>query len=57
MCIACDNEAVVFVLSSGKTKDLTLAAIACNIQLMLATYNIEIVVKHIPGKSNVVADR
>ena len=54
--IACDNEAVVFVLNSGKTKDFTLAAIARNIQLMLETYNIEIVVKHIPGKDNVVAD-
>ena len=54
--IACDNEAVVCVLNSGKTKDFTLAAIARNIQLMLATYNTEIVVKDIPGKDNVVAD-
>ena len=48
--IVCDNEAVVCVLNSGKAKDLTLAAIARNIQLLLATYNIEIVVRHIPGK-------
>ena len=54
--IACDNEAVVYVLNSGRTKDLTLAAIARNIQLLLATYNIEIVVRHIPGKDNMVAD-
>ena len=54
--IACDNEAVVYVLNSGKTKDLTLAAIARNIQLLLATYNIEIIVRHIPRKNNVVAD-
>ena len=44
------------VLNSGKTRDLTLAAIARNIQLLLATYNIEIVVRHIPGKNNMVAD-
>ena len=29
--IACDNQAVVMVLNSGKTRDLTLAAIARNI--------------------------
>ena len=55
--IACDNEAVVFALNSGKTKDFSLAAIARNIQLMLATYNIEIVVKHIPGKDNDLRSR
>ena len=54
--ISCDNEAVVHVLNSGKTRDLTLAAIARNIQLLLATYNIEITVVHIPGKSNIVTD-
>ena len=26
ICIACDNEAVVHVLNSGRTRDLTLAA-------------------------------
>ena len=54
--IMCDNEAVVYVLNSGQTRDLTLAAIARNIQLLLATYNIEIVVTHIPGKNNIVVD-
>ena len=34
---ACDNEAVVHVLNSGRTRDLTLAAIARNIQLQIAT--------------------
>ena len=54
--IACDNEAVVHVLNSGKTRDLTLAAIAHNIQLLLATHNIDIVVRHILEKVNIVAD-
>ena len=54
--IACDNEAVVHILNSGKTRDFTLAAIAHNIQLKLATYSIEIKVVYISGKSNIVAD-
>ena len=54
--IACDNQAVVHVLNSGKTRDFVLAAIVCNVQLQLATYNIEISVVHISGKINTVAD-
>ena len=54
--IACDNEAVVQVLSSGKTRDLTLAAIARNIQFQVALYDIDLKVRHIPGKANIIAD-
>ena len=54
--IACDNLAVVQVLNSGKTRDLTLAAIARNIQFQVATSNINLKVTHIPGKVNVIAD-
>ena len=54
--IACDNLAVVQVLNSGKTRDLTLAAIARNIQFQVATMNINLKVTHIPGKLNVIAD-
>ena len=54
--IACDNLAVVQVLNSGKTRDLTLAAIARNIQFQIATMNVDLKVTHIPGKVNVVAD-
>ena len=54
--IACDNEAVVHVLGSGCTRDLTLAAIARNIQLQLATWDINLQVIHIPGKENQIAD-
>ena len=54
--IACDNEAVVRVLGSGRTRDLTLAAIARNIQLQLATWDINLQVIHIPGKENQIAD-
>ena len=54
--IACDNEAVVQVLGSGHTRDLTLAAIARNIQLQVATWDINLQVIHIPGKDNQIAD-
>ena len=54
--IACDNEAVVHVLNSGKTRDLTLAAIARNIQLQVATWDINLQVNHIAGKDNHIAD-
>ena len=54
--IACDNEAVVQVLGSGRTRDLTLAAIARNIQLQVATWDINLQVIHIPGKENQIAD-
>ena len=52
--IACDNEAVVHDLNSGRTKDLTPAAIARNIQAAIS--NIDLKGRHIPRKSNVVAD-
>ena len=49
--MACDNQAGVQVLNSGKTRDLTLAAIARNIQFHVATRDIDLRVTHIPGKS------
>ena len=54
--VACDNQAVVQVLNSGKTRDLTLAAIARNIQFQAATRDIDLRVTHIPGKSNIITD-
>ena len=53
--IACDNLVVVQVLTSGKTRDLTLAAIARNIQFQAALMNISLKFTHIPGKNNVLA--
>ena len=54
--IACDNFAVVQILNSGKTRDLTLAAIARNIQFQVAIMNVNLKVSHIPGKVNIIAD-
>ena len=54
--IYCDNQAVVSVLSSGHTRDMTLAAIARNINMITAFKDIELLTVHIEGKLNVVAD-
>ena len=45
--IKCDNQAVVSVLNSGKTQDVTLAAIARNIMMEAAKYDIDLQVIHI----------
>ena len=44
------------VLNTGRTKDPTLAAIARNIQMELASFDVSITVIHVPGKNNEVAD-
>ena len=54
--LKCDNQAVVSVLNSGKTQDLTLGAMARNISMLLAIYDIELQVIHILGADNKVAD-
>ena len=50
--IYCDNLAVVQVLHNGRTKDNILATCARNIWLIMAMYNIHVLVSHIPGKIN-----
>ena len=54
--IHCDNQAVVAIMASSKTRDLTLAAIHRNILMECARFDIELNTVHIAGKSNVVAD-
>ena len=54
--IHCDNEAVVTVLTTGRTKDLTLAVIARNIWLSTAEHDISLKTVHIRGKDNIFAD-
>ena len=54
--IACDNQAVVSVLNSGKSRDLTLAAIARNIFMETAQADIMLKTVHIMGKVNEKAD-
>ena len=54
--IKCDNQAVVSVLNSGKTQDLTLAGIARNIMMEISEQDIDLQVIHILGVENKVAD-
>ena len=54
--IHCDNAAVVSVLTTGKTRETLLAAIARNILMETATYDICLRTVHISGKNNNIAD-
>ena len=54
--VHCDNAAVVSVLTTGVTKDLTPAAKARNITMEVAKLDINLHSVHIAGKINVVAD-
>ena len=54
--IRCDNQAVVTVLRSGKTRDAFLAASARNIWYVTAIHDIEVQYTHISGARNQVAD-
>ena len=54
--IHCDNAAVVSVLTTGKTRDALLAAIARNILLETANYDICLRTVHISGKNNDITD-
>ena len=54
--IYCDNMAVVEVLWAGRARDQILATCARSIWLICAIYNIDLLVAHIPGKENVLAD-
>ena len=54
--ISCDNLAVVEILKSGKTRDHFLATCARNIWLITAMFNIDIILIHVPGVNNQVAD-
>ena len=54
--INCDNYAVVSSLNSGRGRDHVLLAIARNVWLVAAQFDIDLIFTHIPGKLNVVAD-
>ena len=54
--IACDNQAVVSVLNSGRTRVKTLVAMARNIAMVRAKYDIYLNTIHIPAKDNKIAD-
>ena len=54
--VKCDNQDVVSVLNSGRSRDSVMAEYARNIFMWVSTFNIDIKVVHVPGKLNEVAD-
>ena len=54
--IHCDNQAVVTVLKSGKTRDAFLAASARNIWYLAVVHDVDIQYSHIQGASNQLAN-
>ena len=54
--IFCDNLPVVEVIRTGKARDHILAACARNIWLLSALYNVRLIVSHITGQDNTIAD-
>ena len=54
--IWCDNLVVVEVLNSGRSRDDTLATCTRNIWLLSVIYDFDIILYHIPGRDNTIAD-
>ena len=54
--IHCDNKAVVDILSHGRARDALMATCARNAWLLTALYNISLLVVHIEGQKNSIAD-
>ena len=54
--IYCDNESVVQVINSSKTKDAFLATCLRELWLEVATYGFQLRAIHLPGEENRVAD-
>ena len=54
--IRCDNLGVVQVVQTGKTRDQFLALCVRNIWLLTASHDIDLVISHIPGSKNTIAD-
>ena len=52
----CDNMAVVQVMESSKLKDDFLAVCIKNIWLLAATFDIDLLISHNQGKTNIIAD-
>ena len=54
--IFCDNHSVVQVVKNGKTRDPFLALCIRNIWLHTALYDVHLIIEHIAGKENRIAD-
>ena len=54
--IHCDNKVVVDIFTYGRARDTLMATSAHNIWLLTALYNISLLVVHIEGHNNSIAD-
>ena len=52
----CDNEGVVAVITSGTSKDQSIMQLLRLLFLSSARYNFKVMAKHVPGKTNSIAD-
>lgn len=52
----CDNEAIVYCINSGVSKDVELMTLLRKLFFVCAYYNFECSACHLPSKSNVLAD-
>lgn len=52
----CDNEAVVYCLNSGVSKNVELMTLIRKLFFICASYNFEISAKYLTSKSNILAD-
>ena len=54
--IWCDNRVVVDVIRGGKTRDSKLGAIFREILMAQAMFNMQLLVQHVKGECNEIAD-
>ena len=54
--ILCDNEAVVYVISSQTSKEKHLMSLIRTMTVSLMRNNVILRAKHVPGKQNIIAD-
>ena len=52
----CDNAATICAIHSGKPRDPLLQAIVCELWMMCATYDVDLVPRHKPGDTMIIAD-
>ena len=52
----CDNEAVVFAINNQSSRDPGLMSLGRTMTVAMMRQNVVVQAKHVPGKSNVVAD-
>ena len=45
----CGDEAVVSILSTGKTEDKILGSYVLNIRMLAATFDVNVRIYHLPG--------